>query len=247
MGVKITSGLVNRPQKIVIYGPEGIGKTTLASDFPTPVFIDTEGGTAHMNVCRADWGSTWEDLLNAVDEIVKNKKDLGLETLVIDTADWTEQLCVDHILKKYNVQGIEDFGYGKGYTYIGEEFSKLLKPCDKAIAAGINVVITSHAKMRKFEQPDELGAYDRWEMKLSKQVAPLVKEWSDMLLFCSILSILKAEDPLYLKILLLSSYWMKRTTLWRWNAKRLIRMMLLKRRRKLSSYIHPARREIPKA
>ena len=45
------------------------------------------------------------------------------------------------------------------------------------------MVITAHAKMRKFEQPDEMGAYDRWEMKLSKQVAPLFKEWCDMLLF----------------------------------------------------------------
>lgn len=183
MGIKVITGLVHRPQKVVIYGPEGIGKTTLASDFPVPLFIDTEGGTSHMNVCRADWGSTWDDLMTAVQEVVKNKKELGIETLVIDTADWAEQLCVQHILKKYNVNGIENFGYGKGYTYIGEEFAKLLKECDKAIDAGINVVITAHAKMRKFEQPDELGAYDRWEMKLSKQVAPLVKEWCDMLLF----------------------------------------------------------------
>lgn len=49
----------------------------------------------------------------------------------------------------------------------------------------MNVIITAHAKMRKFEQPDEMGAYDRWEMKLTRQVAPLLKEWSDMLLFCN--------------------------------------------------------------
>ena len=53
------------------------------------------------------------------------------------------------------------------------------------IAAEMNVLITAHAKMRKFEQPDEMGSYDRWEMKLTRQVAPLIKEWSDMLLFCN--------------------------------------------------------------
>ncbi len=47
------------------------------------------------------------------------------------------------------------------------------------------MVLTAHAKMRKFEQPDEMGAYDRWEMKLSKGVAPMVKEWADMVLFCN--------------------------------------------------------------
>ena len=39
--------------------------------------------------------------------------------------------------------------------------------------------------MRKFEQPDELGAYDRWELKLDKNTAPLVKEWADMVLFAN--------------------------------------------------------------
>lgn len=53
------------------------------------------------------------------------------------------------------------------------------------IKNGIHVVVTAHAKMRKFEQPDELGAYDRWEMKLSRQAAPLLKEWADMILFCN--------------------------------------------------------------
>ena len=68
---------------------------------------------------------------------------------------------------------------------MAEEFSRLLSSLDLCIAAGIHVVVTAHAKMRKFEQPDEMGAYDRWEMKLSKQTAPLLKEWCDMLLFCN--------------------------------------------------------------
>ena len=61
--------------------------------------------------------------------------------------------------------------------------TRLFTEFDAVIESGKNVVITAHAKMRKFEQPDEQGAYDRWEMKLSKQVAPLLKEWCDMLLF----------------------------------------------------------------
>ena len=47
------------------------------------------------------------------------------------------------------------------------------------------MVFTAHAQMRKFEQPDEMGAYDRWEMKLSKRNAPLLKEWADLVLFCN--------------------------------------------------------------
>lgn len=45
--------------------------------------------------------------------------------------------------------------------------------------------ICAECMMRKFEQPDEMGAYDRWELKLQKKTAALVKEWADLLLFAN--------------------------------------------------------------
>ena len=181
--LNITRGIVARPQKVVIYGPEGIGKTTLASQTPDPLFIDTEGGSAHLDVRRIEGLKDWEELLSTVKEVAVTK-DI-CKTLVLDTADWAEQLAIAHILDKYKQPSIEAFGYGKGYIYIGEEFTRLLDALDMVIAAGMNVVVTAHAKMRKFEQPDEMGAYDRWEMKLTRQSAPLLKEWCDLLLFCN--------------------------------------------------------------
>lgn len=181
--LNITTGKICRPQKVVIYGAEGIGKTTLAAHAPDPVIIDTEGGTAHMDVRRISKPQSWEELLAIIKEVSLTP---GIcQTLVIDTADWAEQLIVTYLCTKYRQNSIESFGYGKGYTYMGEEFARLLSTCDQVIDAGIHVIITAHAKMRKFEQPDEMGAYDRWEMKLSKQAAPLLKEWSDHLFFCN--------------------------------------------------------------
>lgn len=181
--MKITSGKVIRPQKVVIYGAEGIGKSTLAAQFPHPLFIDTEGGTAQLDVRRIEKPSSFDELLSIVREVAATPN--LCKTLILDTADWAEQMCIAGLCAKYKKSGIEDFGYGKGYTYLSEEYARLLSAFDAVIAAGINVVITAHAKMRKFEQPDEMGAYDRWEMKLSKQVAPLLKEWCDLLLFCN--------------------------------------------------------------
>ena len=179
--LNIRKGKVARAQKVAIYGSEGIGKSTFASAFPDPLFIDTEGGTSHMDVSRIDGIQSWEELLSVVREVAEEPD--VCKTLVIDTADWAEQLCVKYICEKYKQNSLEGFGYGRGYTYLSEEFARLLTALDGVIASGKHVVITAHAKMRKFEQPDEQGAYDRWEMKLSKQVAPLVKEWCDMLLF----------------------------------------------------------------
>ncbi len=170
---------------MVLYGPEGIGKSTFAAQLPQPLFIDTEGGTRHLDVQRfAERPSSWTLLLEQVKYVQSHPE--VCRTLVIDTADWAEALCVRHICDKAQLGGLEDFGYGKGYVYLQEEFARLLQLLtDLAEGRGVNVLLTAHAAMRKFEQPQEMGAYDRWELKLSKKVAPLVKEWADLLLFAN--------------------------------------------------------------
>lgn len=174
-------------KKVVIYGPEGIGKSTFASRFPSPVFIDTEGSTKDMDVARFEKASSWQMLLDQI-EYVRTHPDV-CRTLVIDTIDWAEQMCVEAVCARHHKSGIEDFGYGNGYVYVKEEFGRFLNRLSDVVEAGINVVLTAHAQIRKFEQPDEMGAYDRWELKLGKktasQTSPLVKEWADMLLFAN--------------------------------------------------------------
>ena len=180
MEIKITKGVIPSAVKTLIYGPEGIGKSTLASKFPDALFIDTEGSTKRMDVSRLPSPETWQDLLNEVNWVSDNPE--SCKTLVIDTLDWAEAICIKDL---FDGKGVESPGYGKGYVMLADEFMSLLKALDGVIAAGIHVVCTAHAAMRKFEQPDEMGAYDRWEMKLQKKTAPLVKEWADMVLFCN--------------------------------------------------------------
>lgn len=181
--MEIIKGKLLSAQKIAIYGPEGIGKSTFAAQFPNVLFIDTEGSTKHMDVARTPKPSSWQMLLDQVQYVKQNPT--SFQTLAIDTADWAEQLCITSICAKHQKQGIEDFGYGKGYIYLAEEFGRLLNKLEELVEMGINVVVTAHAKMRKFEQPDEMGAYDRWELKLQKQTGPLLKEWADMVLFAN--------------------------------------------------------------
>ena len=179
----IRRGRIARPQKGAVYGPEGVGKTTLAGSLPEPVFIDTEGGTHHLDVARFGSAATWEEITGAVAQLAKS--DHGFKTLVIDTADWLEKRLAEHLCRKANKESIEDFGYGKGWVLLAEEFARFLGSLDRLLARGMHVVFLAHSTVRKFEAPDQAGSFDRFELKLSKQVAQLLKEWSDALIFAT--------------------------------------------------------------
>ena len=185
--MQITRGTIKTAKKVVIYGPEGIGKTTFASQFPDPLFIDTEGSTKELDVARLPAPSSWAMIKEEVRYVIQHPD--CCRTLVIDTADWAEKMAIQSVLDEHNKGGIEDFGYGNGYRYVFERFGELLNLLNDVIAAGVNVVMTAHATLRKFEQPDELGAYDRYAMKLidspKTSISAAVKEWADMVLFAN--------------------------------------------------------------
>lgn len=195
MPFEITKGPVYKAQKIVVYGPEGIGKTSFAADFPDPVFIDTESGSNMYDVARLPNPTSWSMLRQEIQEVAKTKP---CKTLIIDTIDWAERLCIDHICSLYQKQGIEDFGYGKGYILIYEEMGKLLNLLTDVVEAGIHVVLTAHAMLYKFEEPNEQGSYDRYTLKLtqktSARVSAMVKEWADMVLFANYKTIVVTDS-----------------------------------------------------
>lgn len=185
--MKIIKGKQPSAKKVVVYGPEGIGKSTFASKFPDPVFIDTEGSTKDMDVARFEKATSWQMLTDQVRYVRSNPS--VCRTLVIDTADWAEQMCIEDLLARNEKKGIEDFGYGNGYVYAKEDFGRFLNLLTEVVEAGVNVVLNAHSQIRKFEQPDEMGSYDRYELKLGKktqsQTSPLLKEWADMVLFAN--------------------------------------------------------------
>ncbi len=153
--LKISKGKVKRPLRLVVDGVEGVGKSTFAAQFPDLLFIDLENGTDSMDVKRTQKPESWTELLQIVREVAADPS--VCKTLIPDTGDWA----------------------------VREEFENLLSELDKVIAAGVNVVVCAHAQIKKFELPDEAGSFDRYELKMSKNVSPLVREWCDIQLFAN--------------------------------------------------------------
>lgn len=188
----LTRGRVQRPQKAVIYGPEGIGKTTLASQAPSPVFLDTEAGTDHLEVARLSDLEKWEDITAVIQQLAT--EDHSFKTLVIDTIDWLEKRLAEYVCRKAIKTSIEDFGYGKGHVLVAKEMAKFLASLDALLKRGMHILLLAHSTVKKFEMPDAAGSYDRFELKLNKQVAPLIKEWADVVLFANYVTRVAEND-----------------------------------------------------
>ena len=180
--MNITRGPVKTAIKALVYGPEGVGKTTFAAHAPGAIFIDTEGSTKHMDVARFDPPVNLVEVLECLNYTLAHPDQVG--TLVIDTVDWLEKIIFNNVCLEKKLQNIEDMGYGKGYVYAKQKMQQLLELLQAIVDRGVNVLLVCHSTIRKFEQPDEMGSYDRYMLKLNeKNIAPLVKEWVDLMLF----------------------------------------------------------------
>lgn len=182
MAIQIERGISRGAVRCVLYGTEGIGKSTLAAQFPTPLILDTEDGTRQIDCARVRCPD-WLTLHGALVDLGGDPQ--GFETVVIDSVDWAERLMLDVMLRKDQKASVEDYGFGKGFVKLAERFGKLLSLLDGIVRGGVNVVLVGHSVVKRTTPPDMDEGFDRYELKLSKQVSPLVKEWADLLLFAN--------------------------------------------------------------
>lgn len=179
--LKISRGIKRQPLRVLVYGSEGIGKTTFASSFPDAVILDTEGGSHFLDVARADI-KDWQSLMVAVRGLVVDQQGFG--TVVLDSADWAEQALLRTLCSEAGgKRSIEEIPFGRGYKMAGERFRELLDVFDELVLKGMHVVLTAHQDVKRFSPPDMSEGFDRFEPRLGKYVSGVVQDWADLVLF----------------------------------------------------------------
>ena len=186
----VVSGRKTGAQRIVIYGPGGIGKSSLAGLAPNPVFIDVEDGTREMDVPRVESVESFADARACL----QSNAFEGFDTVVIDTATKMEEWAIAHTIetvkneKGSHVSSIEGYGFGKGYMHVYDTFLLLLSDCDRQIRANRNVVLIAHDCTA--DVPNPVGDdFIRYEPHLQApksgkaSIRNRLVQWSDHVLF----------------------------------------------------------------
>ncbi len=191
---QIHHGRKHQPPRIVVYGTEGIGKSTMAAQAPGAIFIPTEDGLGEIDCASFPVARTLDDVVNAIDALVSEEHDF--QTVVLDSLDWLERLIWDRLCREYGVSSIEkvDGGYARGYTHALTHWRGILTGLDVLRSnRGMCVICLAHAKVETFSDP-EVGSYDRFSPRLHKHANAVVTEWADAVLFATRKVITRTED-----------------------------------------------------
>ena len=181
----IQTGRENRPPRILVYGQEGVGKSTFGASAPAPIFIQTEDGLGEIDCHRFPLAKTFADVVNELTALRDEPHEY--KTVVIDSLDWLERLIFDEVCKEYGVRSIAkaDGGYGKGYVDAVVYWRILLNLLDELRdKRGMMYILLAHAKIERFEDPENMS-YDRYVPRLNKNAANLLIEWVDAVLFAT--------------------------------------------------------------
>lgn len=188
----VVKGKLQQPTRTVIYGPEGVGKSTFGAGAPSPIFLGAEDGTGQLDVSRFPQPDSFEDAMEAVRTLTREAHDFG--TLVCDTVDWLEPLIWRHICLRDKQENVEGYGYGKGYVVALDEWRRFLSALEGLRKAKrMHLVLIAHAWIKPFKNPQG-DDFDRYEMKLHAKAGGLLKEWADAVVFANYETFAKKDE-----------------------------------------------------
>lgn len=191
----VTKGKIALPQFILIYGGDGLGKSTFASQAPDTIFLGTEDGTSNLDVSRFPSPKDFGDVLEAVNQLITEKHDY--KTLAVDSLDWLEPLVWATVCAEGNQKSIEDFGYGKGYVLALKKWQDFIAALKKLREVKkMNIILIAHSQVKVFNDPSQPQSYDRYQLKLNDKAAALFREAVDAVLFATFETFVKKDGAM---------------------------------------------------
>jgi len=170
---QVVKGKLKNPHLLLLYGTDGVGKSTFGASAPNPIFLGTEDGTASLDVARFPAPESFAQVIESIEVLSKEPHDY--KTLVVDSLDWLEPLVWEKVCKDGEKKKIEDFGYGKGFSNALHEWRKMMNALKSLrFSKGMDIVLIAHSQVKTFNDPSLVEGYDRYQMKLNDKASALL-------------------------------------------------------------------------
>lgn len=189
----LKSSKSDRPPVVLLYGVGKVGKTSLAAEFPDPIYLPTDGERTPDDVELATPGTieTFEDVLDVFGELLSTEHDR--KTVIVDSLDGLEPLIWAATCRRNGWANIEEPGFGKGYLAADAEWNEFFQALSALKAAGMAVVLIAHPEIVRFDSPTS-DPYSRYGIKLQRRAAALAQEKADIIGFMNYRISIKEKD-----------------------------------------------------
>lgn len=188
--MEIIRGQTAVAPKVLIYGQSGVGKSTLASKFKKPVFLDLEGGLNYLEVDRTPQIVSLDKFYKYLAELYQTAEagKRAYDTIVIDSTDWLVRKVVEkaagidkaHLEETLNKS---NGGYGNGAQVLANHIrTKLLPMLVLLNKQGYGICLIAHAE-RKTLVDEEGFNTDRIAPKIDEKTMHVFVEWADSVFY----------------------------------------------------------------
>lgn len=167
----------------LIYGVPGVGKTSLAAEYPDPVHIQFDGEQAPVGLSLDGWDGvkTFDEVISAIGALYNEEHEF--KTLVIDSLSSLERAIWAEVCRRKNIPTIEALDFGKGYVEADNVWQEVLSGLSALRAErGMMIVLLGHAEIIRFESPTT-DPYARYNVALHKRARALVEASVDLIAF----------------------------------------------------------------
>lgn len=179
----IHKGKKKMPPRIVLYGQEGIGKSTWAANAPAPIFIPTEDGLGEIDCESFPQAQTYEEILEDIKALGTEEHEY--QTVVIDSADWLEPMICEYLCKQFGVNSIHKVngGFNREYEKVADCWAEICNGLNwLRQQKGMTTIILAHSKVVKVDDPEN-SRYDKYNLAISEKSANLLTQWADAVFF----------------------------------------------------------------
>ena len=188
----------DKPPRCLFYGVPGVGKSTLAAEFPNPIFLQTEDGAGNLELTTfTDKPFTkFSQFEEAIEILWGGEHDF--QTVVVDSLDWLEPIiwaetCRIHSTRDKPLSTIEEFGYGKGYVAAADVWRRFFKAMNTLRDdRNMTLIYLAHEEIKKFDDPERDG-YDQYRLKMNKYATDIAVENADVVGFLNYIAVIRKE------------------------------------------------------
>jgi hypothetical protein len=169
--------------RIIVYGVNGIGKSTFGAQSDSPIFIPAEDGLGLLDVARFPRPESISDVTESLKALADEPHEF--KTVVLDTTDEIERLIFAQVALDHGKKSIEEIGYAKGYVFAHSYWQKILDALDALRQLkGMASILIAHSLIKAYTPPDN-DPFDRYRFDLHDKSASILRDWADVILFAN--------------------------------------------------------------